>query len=744
MKTNKICIYLLVFIFIMSCVPIPPEDNHLNAIAINKSIIWMELSFSEVAISFSAEKDFSAATRVVTSADLIDASEEDTYQQEKYGSVDITILDDHHFEIDLRSLTVDSAYIFIASNIPTDLRRLAVHVKKNSITTNFIDGLENLLSAEDYSTLTAAMDNDEVIFYSSTTPLPPPTVNYRCVGDVPSNASFCLGDSWQLPDNTAITIVESCTPNQKCEYTCNENFMPLDGDCVPVEYFCQGDIPTNAIMCGGDNENLDIATTRELVSSCSSSQKCEYTCANGYMMLGVECVEEDVTYSCLGIAPANASICSGDDENVPENTSKIVVSSCTAQKCEYTCQFGFKNIAGRCIEDIQELPGDRLNILSISGIDATGRYDNKAKLLEAFKKGKVLIPAGAIIKTSSLTVDSTLDLVIDGTLIINGGGTGLTVKGSNSRLAGSGLIKSLNGTEFHYLLNIQGSRTVIDGLHISTDNPHGDEGDGTNISYGRGAILINTTDDVVIRNCDISNWWGAGIYANGDNIQILGNKIHRNTFGIWFHGKNILIDNNLITNNRNLNTTHGATRGRSATLSGASGILSSHESDGMIFTNNEVSYNSEHGTYIHTSNATITDNYVHHNSYQGIKADSTGPVLIKDNIVKFNDINNGAGDIYIQARNPMQNVIVKDNIVTSYERDEAIYLSGGRVVSIRSAIYQDNSSCFGNSQIVNNQISAGLFIQWTNNVLVSGNNVPDGKLRYIPQLATPAGGCNYK
>ena len=36
MKTNKICIYLLVFIFIMSCVPIPPEDNHLNAIAINK------------------------------------------------------------------------------------------------------------------------------------------------------------------------------------------------------------------------------------------------------------------------------------------------------------------------------------------------------------------------------------------------------------------------------------------------------------------------------------------------------------------------------------------------------------------------------------------------------------------------------------------------------------------------------------------------------------------------------------
>ena len=43
-------------------------------------------------------------------------------------------------------------------------------------------------------------------------------------------------------------------------------------------------------------------------------------------------------YNCTGTAPANATLCSGDDTGLTANTARTLVASCTGtKKCEYTC-----------------------------------------------------------------------------------------------------------------------------------------------------------------------------------------------------------------------------------------------------------------------------------------------------------------------------------------------------------------------------------------------------------------------
>ncbi|MDO8552376.1 MAG: InlB B-repeat-containing protein, partial [bacterium] len=48
--------------------------------------------------------------------------------------------------------------------------------------------------------------------------------------------------------------------------------------------------------------------------------------------------------------PANAILCSGDDTGLSANTPKTLVSSCTATKCQYTCNTaGYANVGGTCL-----------------------------------------------------------------------------------------------------------------------------------------------------------------------------------------------------------------------------------------------------------------------------------------------------------------------------------------------------------------------------------------------------------
>lgn len=58
------------------------------------------------------------------------------------------------------------------------------------------------------------------------------------------------------------------------------------------------------------------------------------------------------TYSCTGTAPANASLCAGDDQGLSQDTQITLVSTCTnTQKCEYTCNTGYHEHNGVCEED---------------------------------------------------------------------------------------------------------------------------------------------------------------------------------------------------------------------------------------------------------------------------------------------------------------------------------------------------------------------------------------------------------
>jgi hypothetical protein len=60
----------------------------------------------------------------------------------------------------------------------------------------------------------------------------PPTPTYSCTGTVPLNANLCSGDDIGLTANTARTLVSSCTASKKCEYTCNSDYILSRGSCV--------------------------------------------------------------------------------------------------------------------------------------------------------------------------------------------------------------------------------------------------------------------------------------------------------------------------------------------------------------------------------------------------------------------------------------------------------------------------------------------------------------------------------
>jgi len=54
------------------------------------------------------------------------------------------------------------------------------------------------------------------------------------------------------------------------------------------------------------------------------------------------------TYSCTGTTPINANLCTGDDTGLTVDTSKTVVTTCGAPKCEYTCSANYTLDGGLC------------------------------------------------------------------------------------------------------------------------------------------------------------------------------------------------------------------------------------------------------------------------------------------------------------------------------------------------------------------------------------------------------------
>jgi len=125
--------------------------------------------------------------------------------------------------------------------------------------------------------------------------------------------------------------------------TCNST---CTGFITSSCFSCTGTTPTNATMCSSDDTGLTANTAKTLVDTCGTA-KCEYTCNTYYYRNGTVCTP----FPCDGPAPSFATMCSGDDVNVPDSTTRILVSSCsvpTGTKCEYTCNSGYTKIGSAC------------------------------------------------------------------------------------------------------------------------------------------------------------------------------------------------------------------------------------------------------------------------------------------------------------------------------------------------------------------------------------------------------------
>ena len=111
---------------------------------------------------------------------------------------------------------------------------------------------------------------------------------YSCTGTNPTNATLCTGDNQSLIANAANQMVGTCSSGTKCEYTCNSGYGLVNGACVA--FACTGNIPANATLCTGDNQSLTANAANQIVSTCNSGTKCEYTCNSNYALVNGACV----------------------------------------------------------------------------------------------------------------------------------------------------------------------------------------------------------------------------------------------------------------------------------------------------------------------------------------------------------------------------------------------------------------------------------------------------------------------
>ncbi|QQS60914.1 MAG: hypothetical protein IPN70_03410 [Candidatus Moraniibacteriota bacterium] len=107
---------------------------------------------------------------------------------------------------------------------------------------------------------------------------------------------------------------------------------------------CTPPKPVSTLWHPGDNENLTESQSSKY-SEFDNEEQCEFYCPTGSTWNGFACVVIP-SYSCTGLDPANALLCSGDDTDLSENRAKTLVNSCSlpvgsAPKCEFICKFGF-------------------------------------------------------------------------------------------------------------------------------------------------------------------------------------------------------------------------------------------------------------------------------------------------------------------------------------------------------------------------------------------------------------------
>ncbi len=77
-----------------------------------------------------------------------------------------------------------------------------------------------------------------------------------------------------------------------------------------------------------------------VIEACPNARNMERYCKGGKVQQ-LRCVS-----TCMGVTPANAGLCAGDDAGLNAAANRVLVAACTAAKCEYTCNAGYEKRYG--------------------------------------------------------------------------------------------------------------------------------------------------------------------------------------------------------------------------------------------------------------------------------------------------------------------------------------------------------------------------------------------------------------
>lgn len=81
-------------------------------------------------------------------------------------------------------------------------------------------------------------------------------------------------------------------------------------------------------------------------------------------------------YTCTGTPPANTHICPGTERGLTSNTSYQYVSSCGSQKCTYTCQDGYTWENNQCVPPVSTTPGISVEKNDTDNLDDSQQIDH--------------------------------------------------------------------------------------------------------------------------------------------------------------------------------------------------------------------------------------------------------------------------------------------------------------------------------------------------------------------------------
>lgn len=91
-------------------------------------------------------------------------------------------------------------------------------------------------------------------------------------------------------DNTSIVecLIKGPKNTNYIDSNCSKTVVPIE---EPMGNCLQGDNTTNATICRRDNYGSDANVSEKLVPTCSDSRKCEYTCNDGFVEFNGTCIE---------------------------------------------------------------------------------------------------------------------------------------------------------------------------------------------------------------------------------------------------------------------------------------------------------------------------------------------------------------------------------------------------------------------------------------------------------------------